>query len=173
MPLSGNTYVAPTWVDKGPPALDAAELQAMCDAIVNNQDNVSSLQSALQSLTTTVNGKPNMQIVSYVGTGTYGSRNPCSITADFPVEYAQIIAFSSNGAVSSPTGTGRFIMISDELTTTFQENTGFAKNTNYDSLGKRSSDKKTISWYTPYSGDKGAQQFNQSGIKYYFVCQGY
>lgn len=72
MPMSGSNYVAPTWVNGGPPALDAAELQAMCDTIVKNQGNITSLQSSLASLTTKVGEKAKIQVTTYVGTGTSG-----------------------------------------------------------------------------------------------------
>ena len=64
MPMSGGSYVAPTWVDNGPPALDATELQAMSDTIEANQtalkdaatiDNTTATVSAW-SISTTGNG---------------------------------------------------------------------------------------------------------------------
>ena len=41
MPISGGQYVAPTWVNNSSPAINASELQAMCDSIVTNQSNIS------------------------------------------------------------------------------------------------------------------------------------
>ena len=35
MPMSGNNYVAPTWVNYGPPALDADELNAISGTLEN------------------------------------------------------------------------------------------------------------------------------------------
>lgn len=77
MPMSGSNYVAPTWVDNAPPALDATELQAMCDTIAENQSDaaalqeaVSALQSAVSSLTTSVNSRVKAISGTYVGTGT-------------------------------------------------------------------------------------------------------
>ena len=84
MPMSKNTYVAPTWVDNAPPAISASELQAMCDTIQENQGDVTSLQTALQTLTTTVNGKAKVEVKTYVGTGTDGSSNKISLTFSFP-----------------------------------------------------------------------------------------
>ena len=79
MPLSGGKYVAPHWVNGGPPALDAAELQAICDTVVKNQTEAGKI-SGLQSL---INGKAKLQIVTYVGTGTYGSNNPTTVRFSF------------------------------------------------------------------------------------------
>lgn len=121
-----------------------------------------------------INSMIKLQLISYIGNGTYGVNHPCSVTMDFEIEYIQILAHvTQDGYVNSVTGTGRFIMISDELTTEFSKDTGLAKNTTYDSFGKISSDKKTISWYSPYSEDFGAQQFNINGIRYYLLCKGY
>lgn len=38
MPISGGKYVAPVWVDNAPPALDAAELQAISDSTASYAD---------------------------------------------------------------------------------------------------------------------------------------
>lgn len=77
MPMSGSNYVAPTWVNNAPSSLDATELQAMCNTIVQNQGDaaalqaaVSALQSTVSSLTTSVNSKIKVVTRSYVGTGT-------------------------------------------------------------------------------------------------------
>lgn len=69
MPLSGNTYVAPNWVDQGPPALDAEELNAISQTLVALQNGEISLQDAINALTTTVSGKAKIISGSYVGTG--------------------------------------------------------------------------------------------------------
>jgi len=37
MPISGNNYTSPTWVNEGPPPIDASELQAISDSIQNSQ----------------------------------------------------------------------------------------------------------------------------------------
>lgn len=43
MPISGGKYVAPLWVDNAPPALDAAELQAMSDSVASYADPVAQI----------------------------------------------------------------------------------------------------------------------------------
>lgn len=43
----------------------------------------SGVNSEISALTTALNGKAKIQTGSYVGTGTYGSSNPCTLTFDF------------------------------------------------------------------------------------------
>lgn len=40
----------------------------------------SGVNSEISALTTALNGKAKIQTGSYVGTGTYGSSNPCTLT---------------------------------------------------------------------------------------------
>ena len=177
MPMSGSNYVAPTWVDGGPPALDAAELQAMCDAIVQNQGDAAALQTALQqavqSLTTMVNGRAQIQIVSYVGTGVGGSSNPCSITADFPISVAISLGYTENDYQNSfiVPHVGITCVTTQTLKTSYVLSRGFYMSTSTDSsYAKRSSDSKTISWYDFSSNP--SYQYNYSGYTYYFLCIG-
>ena len=69
MPIVDGKYVAPTWVNNGPPAMDQTEMQAMCNTIVQNQSDAAELQAAVQALTTTVNGKARVTFGSYTGDG--------------------------------------------------------------------------------------------------------
>ena len=96
MPLSGGKYVAPHWVNNSAPALDAAELQAICDTVVKNQGSAESLQKAIQTLTNTVGGKAATQVVSYTGTGTYGQNNPNRVTFSFPPKFVCVGGIGSN-----------------------------------------------------------------------------
>lgn len=80
MPLNGNTYVAPVWRNGQPPALDPAELQAISDSIVRNQTDNANQDSLIAALQTAVGGKAQIEVGTYVGTGTYGASNPNSIT---------------------------------------------------------------------------------------------
>lgn len=106
--------------------------------------------------------KARVQVVSYVGTGTYGDDNPCSITAGFKIKAAIMMYHYIPSA-------GSLFMISDELSTNYTADVGFSNvNANY-SWGKKSADGKTLSWY----GTRSASgQFNDSGYKYYVLCIG-
>lgn len=106
--------------------------------------------------------KARVQVVSYVGTGTYGADNPCSITAGFKIK-AAIMMYHYIPSASS------LFMISDELSTNYTADIGFSEvNANY-SWGKKSADGKTLSWYVTHSA---GGQFNYSGYKYYVLCIG-
>lgn len=106
--------------------------------------------------------KARVQVVSYVGTGTYGEDNPCSITAGFKIKAAIMMYHYIPSS-------GSLFMISDELSTNYTADIGFSEaNANY-SWGKKSADGKTLSWY----GTRSASgQFNNSGYKYYVLCIG-
>lgn len=45
MPIQEGKYVTPAWQNGGPPAIDAAELTAIGNSIVQNQTNIESLQT--------------------------------------------------------------------------------------------------------------------------------
>lgn len=47
MPIVDGNYVAPTWNNNNPPSIDAEELQAISDSIVNNQTNIASANNVL------------------------------------------------------------------------------------------------------------------------------
>lgn len=166
MPMSGNTYVAPTWVDNAPPAISASELQAMCNTIAENQGDIASLNTA-------VAGKTNMQIVSYVGTGTYGQSNPCSVTASFPIKVAVYLGLVPSGAgsltVLSLTGSQIDRIPAEVLTTSYVEGIGFGTDGSGYLSGKISSDQRTISWY---HSSNYANQLNNTGATFYFALFG-
>lgn len=76
-------YVAPTWKNGAAPALDAAALQAISNAIVDLQNKNASQDSLISSLQSAVNGKARVAFGTYTGTGTYGSLNPTHIIVGF------------------------------------------------------------------------------------------
>ena len=68
-------YVAPNWKNGAAPALDAAALQAISDAIVANQTKNTQQDSSISSLQSALNAKGNLVMGSYTGTGLYGYDN--------------------------------------------------------------------------------------------------
>lgn len=108
--------------------------------------------------------KTRVQVVSYVGTGTYGANNPCSITADFKIKVA-IYLKSEDWYQSS----SKWVEIADDLKTQYQRQHGFVYGQVSNAWGKRSSDSKTITWYNTYSN---SAQLNASGVKYTFLIIG-
>lgn len=114
-----------------------------------------------------------MQIVSYVGTGTYGASNPCSVTADFPIKLAQLIGTKVNTTLKAivTTNANCSYCIPELMQTSYVSESGFIQDTSYSNTcyAKTSSDHKTISWY---SGRNTSAQFNTSGTTYYFLLVG-
>lgn len=124
-------------------------------------------------------GGARIEVGSYVGTGTYGSSNPCSVSASFPIK--QLIVFGKVYA-----GTGKYFPIYYDsnkssysmhdilLTTSFASRRGIYKGTSsYDldySFGKKSADGKTFSWYS--SGNDASFQLNESAVTYYYIAIG-
>lgn len=93
----------------------------------------------------------------YTGTGMYGVNNPTSIT--FPFEPIVLI-----GPIEV-TSSKRTINISKYMKTSYEEQYWFY----YYVYLKISADRKTISWYSDSDAD---QQFNTSGLTYYFAAIG-
>lgn len=111
--------------------------------------------------------KARVQVVSYVGTGTYGKDHPSSITFDFVPKIAIAITTThvnqSNENIDST-------MVFDTLTTNMHDHYGFSTAPgNYPSYGKKSSDGKTFSWYNTRNA---YTQLNESGNKYYILAIG-
>lgn len=115
--------------------------------------------------------KARAQVVSYVGTGTYGSSNPNSLTFDFVPRVVVLLG------VVDPNGNLRSIhawdvdyidiRIPSITPTTFTAYYGFGQ-TSYASyqFGRVSTDRKTFYWY----GSKNAfSQLNESGYVYYYL----
>ena len=146
MPMSGSNYVAPTWVNKAPPALDAKELQAICNTIQKNQDNISSLFSEL-------GGTANCETGNYVGSGTSGDSNPNTIT----FKNVPKVVF-----ISSSDGYGRGIFINGAKPFISNDrNEGNYSISVYGSFVKWS--RKRLTWW---SAGTAKDQLNDSGVTY-------
>ena len=146
MPMSGSNYVAPTWVDNAPPALDATELQAICNTIQKNQDNISSLFSEL-------GGTVNCETGTYVGRGTSGSSNPNAITFQ---NVPKVVFISS----SDEYGRGIFINGAKPFISS-DGNSGNYSISVYGSSVEWSG--KTLTWW---SSGTPKNQLNDSGVTY-------
>lgn len=107
--------------------------------------------------------KARTHVLSYVGTGTSGESNPCSITATFPI--TQAYALDLLGHTSSYVTN---VVRMDELTENFVSNEGFSANTQYSHYGKRSADKKSIFWYS-LGKSPDIYQLNAAGSVYVFL----
>lgn len=69
MPIVNGNYVAPTWINGQSPAINASELQAICDSLEQAENSITMLMPML-----TEAGK--LETGSYTGTGATGSANP-------------------------------------------------------------------------------------------------
>lgn len=124
--------------------------------------------------------KARVQVVSYVGTGTYGSSNPNSVTANFPIKLLAVLAKTlknSNGNFSYRIDYNNQykedpFMVGAILTTnyTIGSGCGYKEDIYNTAYGKKSEDGKTFSWYT--TGSNSARQFNESGYTYIVLLIG-
>lgn len=107
---------------------------------------------------------------SYIGTGTYGPSNPCSLTFPFVPTFAFIYEVFDQAI-------GRFVddylansvkpfMITQVLTTSFVPGVGFCRY-RANCWGKRSGDLRTYYWY---AYDNGYAQLNDDGYTYFWVA---
>lgn len=114
------------------------------------------------------------ELVSYVGTGTYGKSNPCSVTFSFAPKLIMMIGYTFNNHPSSSLPDGLFNAVTtsytnhiacEYLTTNYKQSLGLIQDTAEESsYGKKSSNGKTIYWYTT-----GSWQYNDAGFKYYVL----
>lgn len=120
--------------------------------------------------------RPRMQMVSYVGTGTYGADNPCSLTFDFAPKFIFMLAryrpdIASDGLVYFPfdIGTSGGCLILPEFLTQsdYTQYFGFWYG-DYSRVSYAKLDgEKTILWYNTRAA---ATQANVSGYTYYAIA---
>ena len=160
MPISGGKYVAPTWTNGAAPAINAAELQAVCNT--------------LESVQT----RAKVQVVSYTGTGQYGSSHPCSITFTDAPDFVIFVggtgspSYWSQPSITETGGTGVTVywVATACLTNSYQDMGFLMKSPGpaASSYTRLSNNGKTIQWYVDATGS-AEEQFNYSGITYYFL----
>lgn len=126
----------------------------------------------IDTLVSSLGGR--VELVTYAGTGTYGKSNPCSVTFSFAPKLIMMIGYTFNNHPSSSLPDGLFNAVTtsytnhiacEYLTTKYKESLGLIQDTAEErSYGKKSSDGKTIYWYTT-----GSWQYNDAGFKYYVL----
>lgn len=111
-----------------------------------------------------------VQTGSYVGTGTYGDENPCSLTFEFAPKLVWIVGYLNNGGQYhfSESSSYHYHVFCGEIPTTYTSGCGLGSESS--SYGKRSADGKTIYWYT--TGSDASLQFNRTGYVYYYIAIG-
>ena len=111
--------------------------------------------------------KARVQVLSYVGTGTYGSSNPNSLTFDFVAKFIMELGSSSGKEGIYFSSEGGVATIPNFLDNDYRSRCGFG-DLAY-SWCKKSVDGKTITWYSTRDQYK---QNNSSGVTYYYVAIG-
>ena len=118
--------------------------------------------------------KARVQVVSYVGTGTYGESNPNSLTFDFAPKVVRLLGEISIGGnftvcsiypMNANYGVQSAILFTKALTTTYKARLGFSENNYTNSYCKISQDGRTVTWY-----NNASDQINTAGYTYYFLA---
>lgn len=112
--------------------------------------------------------KTRVQVVSYVGTRTYGESNPCSLTFDFPPKVVFYLGYLSGTSFYDPNynnDTQTEVLLN--MPTVYTSGRGFTKR-NGTRYGKISLDGKTLYWYSTNYSD----QLNNTGYTYYYLAIG-
>lgn len=108
-----------------------------------------------------------IEVGSYVGTETYGSSNPCSITFSFAPKVIKILCSRYLGTnLADQPSTGVISVVMDEITTSYEKGFGFGPG-QY-SYGKKSADGKTYYWFN----NSATNQYNNSNTKFYVLAIG-
>lgn len=117
-----------------------------------------------------IDNSSKIEVISYVGTGTYGESNPNTITCSFPIKAILMIARQNSSGYASISGyLAQTYIVSNALSTSYTYDTGLLSDTRDGSAyGKISSDYKQYSWYAFAAND----QFNNSGNTYYVLVFG-
>lgn len=110
--------------------------------------------------------KARVQVVSYVGTGTYGIDNPTNITADFKMKFLLIYDFGGSSSAPGTKDSAPRAYAVEELKTEYTNYWGYVFQGG--SYAKRSADGKTVSFY----GWSTDSQGNNSGYRYFAIAIG-
>lgn len=158
-------YVAPIWKNGQAPAVDAAALQAISNAIVASEENIAALQTAMA-------GKADVVIGSFVGAGGYGSSRPSSLTFPKPVKFLWIYStLHGDGSIGSNLWRGVSTIPAMSLwNDTYRQVRGFDLiNNSLDSyaFARLTNGGKTVEWY---NGHSDSSQGSISGYTYYYLA---
>ena len=142
-------------------------------------DAFQQIKTLIDNVQSSSDSKARIQTGSYVGTGTYGANNPCSLTFDF---IPQFIIFTNQKtddpkerlmpSFTSSNILYNYIMFNMQiLTTSYVAGAGFgsipSNGPEIGPYGKKSADGKTVYWYTE---SDSYYQFNEKLYTYYWVA---
>ena len=116
--------------------------------------------------------KARVQVVSYVGTGTYGESNPCSLTFGFPPKVVMFLRAYKRRVLQSHSlyssyGNDIPVIVTADLSEEFTQYNGFGYSEQ--AYAKKDTTGRVISWYNTYNSDS---QANYNGYTYYFLAIG-
>lgn len=131
------------------------------------------IKTLIDTVQADVGGRAKIQTGSYIGTGTFGEGNPCSITFDFVPKLFWVPTkkyFTSTA--KSIIATARYYANNTDL--------GLLYITGTDQCGYQGGqsgylntfvlNKKTLKWYT--NGGDGSYQYNETNYTYYWIALG-
>lgn len=178
-PIDLNGINTAGWTQQGT-LLNKANLltDATCSALgiaitSTPNDALSRIKNLIDSANANANTKIQMQIVSYVGTGVYGQSNPCTISANFPIQIAYSLGYRDNKywRTTQLSSDSKTVVIPNDgyITQDYTRNEGFYLSNGSGNYGKCSNDHKTIQWYN--AGSQG-YQLNLTNYKYFFLILG-
>lgn len=139
---------------KKDPVADGNDFFNIKTMLNDNWDKIDeSVKAALDDIGDLQSEQVRIATGSYVGTGTYGASNPCSLTFDFVPKF---VAVSDNSGGSTASWSTTILW--------------FGQIGNYEEL-EFSLSGTTLSWYKWYGSDPGAQ-LNADGSTYLYWAIG-
>lgn len=173
LPIDLNGINPAGWETQGT-ALNKANLltDALCTALglattATPTQAMDKLRQLVNDAQTGVNNGVKTELVSYVGTGTYGLSNPCSITFSFAPKVVLWLGMEEDGIFEPGfvwVSESRGIVIPSAEKTSWMHRHGFG--IGIYSYGKVDPFNKTVYWY---STKGGPYQFNDENATYYFL----
>ena len=192
MPIQNGKYVSPNWQNGGPPALNAAELNAICQSLqADDQQIKDNLPGIIQSIASGVFLNSSGQLVnkagskitvpssqlsdqvhivtgSYVGTSTYGPDHPCSLTFDFSPKLVVVQQTQARGGWGGDSGAG-FLWQNGQISQEVSLN-GPKSDTEADL--RFNIEELQFSWYSNNSSSGAMFQENLQGVTYVYIAFG-
>lgn len=127
-------------------------------------DVLALLKSLVNNAQTSADGKAKIQTGSYIGTGTYGSANPCSLIFESIPKFVYIKSFDSSHA-------GFFLPFTLTDSFTWFAYQGFTENAGLQSANLSAKFKNlTLSWYSAGAYTDAKYQLNTSEKKYCYIA---
>ena len=123
----------------------------------------SGVNSEISDVLAQLGTKAKIQTGSYVGTGTYGAGNPCSLTFDF----MPIFVFIQRTKMSTGATYGYYAsMVRPSKQAMSIRSLG--GNVSYDGIMYLTWGNNSLSWY----GNRASEALNENNYNYYWVCIG-